>query len=383
MADEQPISFDDVVNYFRIGGKELRARYPKIYGALGGFLGTAPDEFEGSLLDPLTAEVRKGAEIGFPIGTAAAVTPIMGGVAASKGLTTGSKAAQAGMLRLGGREDLIASHGTYLNALIDPVTKNLIPQLNNLSLAINRDKLVNPFGNALLIPRAGKFDPRTSPSVLHVENAYTPRAGQSLEVQAVQSGVTDPRELARLRLRDKFGSRWPEGGKNAIDVTDEGESLVNPRFDSFAAYEKSPYADNLQSSVSNLASRVQDPKLMQILMDEKLSSDRTIADVFNRIMETPGRTYRGVDKYEIYKALKQSPRAFAEIKNYGPTGLTPDTFAGVMANPPSSRTYTAKGLRDAKLAYDQLMSSNIPIVPLTRSPVRNFQIAAELQRKAK
>jgi len=53
----------------------LRQDYPTVYGALGGLLGTAPDEMAGSVLDPNTAAVRRGAEYGFPVGTALGVLP--------------------------------------------------------------------------------------------------------------------------------------------------------------------------------------------------------------------------------------------------------------------------------------------------------------------
>jgi hypothetical protein len=54
----------------------LRQQYPEVYGALGGLLGMAPDEMAGSVLDPNTARVRAGAQIGFPVGTAAQVLPM-------------------------------------------------------------------------------------------------------------------------------------------------------------------------------------------------------------------------------------------------------------------------------------------------------------------
>lgn len=46
-----------------------------MYGFLGGLMGTAPDEFAGSVLDPRSARVRAGAEYGFPVGIAAQFTP--------------------------------------------------------------------------------------------------------------------------------------------------------------------------------------------------------------------------------------------------------------------------------------------------------------------
>ena len=67
-------------------GPYLRQRFPKLYGALGGLLGTAPDEFDGSVLDPLTAEVRKGAEMGYLPGLIAGSAPPMKGAAGLAGL---------------------------------------------------------------------------------------------------------------------------------------------------------------------------------------------------------------------------------------------------------------------------------------------------------
>jgi len=64
----------------------LRQDYPTVYGALGGLLGTAPDEMAGSVMDPNTAAVRRGAEYGFPVGTALAMLPAAG---LTKGLPVG------------------------------------------------------------------------------------------------------------------------------------------------------------------------------------------------------------------------------------------------------------------------------------------------------
>ena len=55
----------------------LRQQYPEVYGGLGGFMGMAPDEMAGSVLDPNTARVKAGAQIGFPIGTATQVVPAL------------------------------------------------------------------------------------------------------------------------------------------------------------------------------------------------------------------------------------------------------------------------------------------------------------------
>jgi hypothetical protein len=64
----------------------LRQDYPTVNGALGGWVGTAPDEMAGSVLDPSTAAVRRGAEYGFPVGTALGMLPAAG---LTKGLPVG------------------------------------------------------------------------------------------------------------------------------------------------------------------------------------------------------------------------------------------------------------------------------------------------------
>lgn len=59
----------------RADPNELTKQYPRLSGFLeSALMGSAPDEM-GSLLDPLTAERRVGAEYGFPIGTATQVIP--------------------------------------------------------------------------------------------------------------------------------------------------------------------------------------------------------------------------------------------------------------------------------------------------------------------
>lgn len=76
-------------------GSYLRQQYPELYGAGAGLLGIAPDELGGSVLDPNTARVRKGAEYGFPVGVAAQVAPLAG--PALKGAKMTGKALGAGL----------------------------------------------------------------------------------------------------------------------------------------------------------------------------------------------------------------------------------------------------------------------------------------------
>jgi len=68
-------------------GSELRQQFPTVYGLLAGLLGTSPDEMAGSVLDPNTAAVKRGADMGYlpglivgslPSGKAAGLAGIAG-----------------------------------------------------------------------------------------------------------------------------------------------------------------------------------------------------------------------------------------------------------------------------------------------------------------
>lgn len=110
-------------------GSPLREASPELYGFLGGAMGTAPDQFEGSVLDPLSARVKSGAAYGFPIGTALNVAPLIpaalkGTVGAltrvanaGSGPLAGSLAAQRGVIKAPG--------GNWLSGSVEDALKGL------------------------------------------------------------------------------------------------------------------------------------------------------------------------------------------------------------------------------------------------------------------
>jgi hypothetical protein len=81
----------------------MRQQFPGTYGFLGGLMGTAPDEMQGSVLDPNTAAVRQGASYGYLPGLIASNVP-MGKAGAGLG-------ALAGMARGVGKTDEALSLG--------------------------------------------------------------------------------------------------------------------------------------------------------------------------------------------------------------------------------------------------------------------------------
>lgn len=69
-------------------GSYLRQQFPQVYGFLGGLAGTAPDEMQGSAMDPNTAAVRQGASYGYLPGLVASSAPL-GKAGASLGMLAG------------------------------------------------------------------------------------------------------------------------------------------------------------------------------------------------------------------------------------------------------------------------------------------------------
>lgn len=63
-------------NTTRGGANALAEQFPGIYGGLLGISGTAPDEVGGSVLDGSHQAQQSGADIGFPIGLIAQMSPL-------------------------------------------------------------------------------------------------------------------------------------------------------------------------------------------------------------------------------------------------------------------------------------------------------------------
>jgi hypothetical protein len=76
----------------------LSEQFPTVYGALGGLLGMEPDSMEGSILDPNTAAVRRGASYGYPAGLALQALPMAGPAASGAKVVGKFVAPKAGQL---------------------------------------------------------------------------------------------------------------------------------------------------------------------------------------------------------------------------------------------------------------------------------------------
>ena len=132
----------------------LRQQYPEVYGALGGFMGMAPDEMSGSIFDPNTARVRAGAEYGFPVGTAAQVIPAVGLLAPV--VKASARALGPTAVRMG--EGYLQRQGLMLNAkepgipslLEDGFQDSLPAAVDAVKLkpgSITNQKIIDKFGS--------------------------------------------------------------------------------------------------------------------------------------------------------------------------------------------------------------------------------------------
>lgn len=121
----------------------MRQQFPGTYGFLGGLMGTAPAEMQGSVLDPNTAAVRQGASYGYLPGLVGSSVPL-GKAGAGLGML-------AGMARGVGKADEALSLGR------GSVGSELLGILSSKKT-----------GQALPTPGGvmGEFDPRFDPRKL-------------------------------------------------------------------------------------------------------------------------------------------------------------------------------------------------------------------------
>ena len=129
--------------------KEVRESFPRAYGAVGGFLGTAPDEFQrtGSVLAPDSKEsqtdaaVRAGAEVGYPVGIGAQLLPLAGpalkgarAIAEAPSVIPGSRAAQRGIIKAPGGDWISGSVEDSLKSLKHAPSGEAVAEAANVPL---------------------------------------------------------------------------------------------------------------------------------------------------------------------------------------------------------------------------------------------------------
>jgi len=193
-------------------GSYLRQQFPQVYGFLGGLAGTAPDEMQGSVMDPNTAAVRQGASYGYLPGLVASSAPL-GKAGAGLGML-------AGATRGAQKFDNSALMAGKAMAKIDQIT----------GLPLNADGTVTLFHHtnknaAQSIQKTGVLKSAGEPSV-YLTTERTPTTGYGDTVVPVKVNPS------KLNLDDEF----PNGRLDfSIDVGKPGGSVKVAPVPSFVA----------------------------------------------------------------------------------------------------------------------------------------------------
>lgn len=189
------------------------------------------------------------------------------------------RAGQRGAIRVGGDPELFASHATTAENLKAALGKGRSLELYSPSIGITRGMDPANFGNLILVPKVGAFDPATSTSTLFNRDAWTSRyndyQGKSLGsivensdlVQKLRDmGVKLPEPAAmsvraRQRLEDLFHDARPEDTKlnEGLGFGEQGDGpgglhqvaiKLSPAFRSLKQYEESPVGAKLLNGQS-------------------------------------------------------------------------------------------------------------------------------------
>lgn len=357
----------------------------KAAAMLRGFLGMDP---KGSVLDPRYAADKK---LQHATEGASLISDLLPGKAALSGIVPMA----LGALRRGGRPDLFLSHGASAANLVNKDTGKLINELTHPSFAITKDTPRAPFGDVMLIPREGKFDPRTSPSSLHSTDAWTPHWSDSLEndLKYNQQGIASQRDLARARLDDKFKNRFEKGGLNVVSPN---EAIIgSTRYPSFEAYEKNfPKNPQLPTSFwkkldqdmeQDVLARIDPDELDELMGDpdalqEIMTDQVNPTDFIKRLLANDANTITPAgakDKVEYARKILQKIRNaepdYAELKQWGNVQLSPDNFAGAFI----------KNGPDAMRVSEALRQRGITATPWAQDYASRARQADIMQAKAR
>ena len=306
-----------------------------IAAALRGLLGQ--DE-PGSVLDPATAHNKR-------INDAVQLGSIISDLAPVKGAATGGMAL-AGALRRGGRPDLFLSHGANANMLMRNGT--LLRELTHPSMAITKDYPMAPWGDVMLIPREGKFDPRTSTSALHDMDAWTPSYSSAYAAGMGASTINTPAGLAQARLADRFENRWPKGGLNQAGT----EAMGANRFPSFEAFENAKRGGVKRLEGGKPVSKLDLDYLARLSDDWGLPKPEILDNLIQGDPDLINGALNVGYGQRLMQTLRQTPQDYAELKVFGHVPITPDNFAGALVkeggDPALLRALEDRGLHYAE-----------------------------------
>jgi hypothetical protein len=290
--------------------------------------------------------------------------------------------APGGMLRLGGRADLMPVHTTSPGGF-ERMLRNSgrdrqgVAELYSPSIGVQKGGLQPLFGDMYLIPKVGAFDPKTYPSTMWNRDAYTPRRTDfpgnpvsSLADADFSRGSYRYRTMAEDRLLDRFmtdpeGYRMTEGlgvgnkGKfgASVHVTpDHADAMMaSPHFRSYSQYERSPYgADVLMDKGTTGGLGSNSAATAENLYTDFRGDFRDAQDKWGRRLGDDAGIMHEIDLHGLIQTvkkyedlLKDSPEGaklfgeyrsrmaslpsdYAEVKMTGAVPITREHWAGVM-----------------------------------------------------
>jgi len=309
---------------------EVAAR--RLDALLRGYVG---EELGGSVLDrdPAEEDLRSKAEL-------AGFLPFGPGE-----LTAGAKALGpmlAGMLRRGGRKDLILTHSTHM-----PVDSsgNLLKELTNPSMAVSQDAVHDVFGPLKLVAQPDRFDPRRSPSTLFSRDAST--IGLSQANPDLHSLDLKTRAMARLESKFLLPHQAP------IDI----DTQTLRTFPSFKAYENNQYG----------------AKLLEGNWDHWEAARQQLEKVKDKGSK---------EAYQYLSWLRKEPQSISELKAYGEIPVNKESFAGALV---PHKDYAGLSAQQHTTLLEQLRARGIKSLeynPDTTPNKEMFDMSSWLQRKA-
>jgi len=349
---------------------------------------TGEENPSGALDNPQYAE---DARAGFNAGnwTSLASDSPVGPTGVAAGL--GKAALYAGALR----KNLQAVTSHSVQGLTDPSGK-LVRELYHPSFGISSDELKDfAEEGTMLIPRLGKFDPKTENTVLTGIDAWTPRhqsaAGKRIDsISPANLNLPDYKALiAEARLADKFYPNFPLGGIGAeshlksrnvahilphygeIDPADKQMMLakalrtqtraadmmnkmrfyaVGPRFQSFKHYETSPVgAARLDGGRADYFAKDEALSFVNYLAREgtgELVDDiDKLVPALKDLVKLGGNVGKGAASH--LSDLRKTMSEYGELKAFGPVGVNAENFAGLILPPDYDRTQHGKDMVNA------------------------------------
>lgn len=352
--------------------------------------------------------------------------------AAAKGLGGLAMAGGAGIIRKGGREDLVAVHQTSPRKLWPYAVNNRAPtEFTAPSIAINNGRITQDFGDTsgtvTFVVRPDALDPKNVGGKVWARDVYTPRASQ-FEGQPASEALKSAREgeiwgdgtkrellrtEAQRRNFDRFTDRQLVMGEGALPDSPAHELTMRMSrpFNSYKAFEESPQGADLlvqgmhPTDLQNLQAAWQGDlwKQLQSAFPYDVPADlgrgqQQFRQTMEGMIKAGAFTRKQEQAYQQFlQGYRNIPSEYAEQKLTAPIGVHGGNFAGVIIREmpdlhEAAKTAPISSSIHAMARYTEpdainrliqtLSARGIPAVT-TRHPEEEYYLAKWLSENAK